>query len=383
MICSFGMPGMLFSGPGSIGMLLAHLTEKEIKSVLIATDMGVSKAGIVKPVLKMLKDGGIDCFIADDIPPEPRIDDVAAIYNLHAKESFSAVVGIGGGSVMDTAKLISVMKTNGEDLYALTAPGAVKNRGIYSVMIPTTAGTGSEATPNAIVLMPEQELKVGIISTHLIPGTVILDPEMTIGLPPAVTASTGMDALTHAIECYISKKANPFSDMYALRAVGSIYRSLQKAYNDGLDIAARYDMLLASYFAGMCIASSGTAAVHAMAYPLGGKYRIPHGISNAMLLAEVMDHNSDACAGRLYELAIAAGICDKGESEKNAAKLFVDSLRELTKSLNIPVHLTEYGIKEDDLLELSMLASKVTRLLVNNPKEIKTDDMLKIYRKLM
>ena len=383
MICSYGMPGMLISGPGSINKLTEHLTDKGIKRVLLAADRGVSLAGLIEPVKKMLEDGGIKYSIVTDIPPEPEINDVERIYLEHSKVKFDAVVGIGGGSVMDTAKLISAMKTNGEDIHALLTPGAVKKRGVYSVMIPTTAGTGSETTPNAIVLISEQELKAGIVSTHLIPDAVILDPEMTKGLPPAITASTGMDALTHAVECYISKKANPFSDMYALRAVGLIYGSIQKAYTAGDDINARYDMLLASFFGGMCIASSGTAAVHAMAYPLGGKYHIPHGISNAMLLAEVMDFNKDACAGRLFDIALAAGICDKDENEDTAAALLVKSLRNLTKSLQTPSHLGDYGIKEDDLAELSLLAAKVTRLLVNNPKEIGTDDMLRIYNKLI
>jgi alcohol dehydrogenase class IV len=270
------------------------------------------------------------------------------------------VVGIGGGSALDVAKILAVLLAHDLDLRdVLTKKVEIGARGLPTVMVPTTAGTGAEATPNSIILVPEDELKIGIVSPLLLPDAVILDPLLTLSLPPAVTASTGMDALTHAIECYCSKKGNPFSDLYALEAIRLIARSIRRAVADGQDVAAREDMLMGAYWGGVCIATSSTTAVHALAYPLGGKYRIAHGLSNAVLLPV------------------------QGLDEEAAADAFVQALRQLNADLGIPATLGPLGIEARDIPGLVEGAAKVTRLLDNNPRVMSRADMRALYTALL
>lgn len=283
---------------------------------------------------------------------------------------------------MDATKLLSVMLTNNMTLQDMIGIENIPTRGIPTLMIPTTAGTGSEATPNAIVSIPEQRLKVGIVSRWLIPDCVILDPVLTLKLPPAITASTGMDALTHALECYISNKANPFSDVFALKAINMIYKNIRKAYLNGGDINARHGMLLGSFFAGICIASSSTTAVHALSYPLGGRFKIAHGISNAILLPHVMEFNLDSVVDRLNDVAVEMGIYSNMTAKMGADKV-VEHLYGITRDLNIPDSIKEFGIKEDDVDDLVKAASEVTRLLDNNPKKMLPEDIKTIYCKLL
>lgn len=284
---------------------------------------------------------------------------------------------------MDVTKLLSVMLTNATPIEEMIGTDRIKNNGIPTLMLPTTAGTGSEVTPNAIVTLPEEELKVGIVSSKLIPSCVILDPELTVKLPPSITAATGMDAFIHALECFISKKANPFSDTFALKAISLIYKSIRKAYTDGEDLEARHDMLLGALFGGMCIASSGTAAVHALAYPLGGKYKIPHGVANAMLLPYVMEYNMEAVEEKLAIVASAMELDIVGLSEKEAAGKVVEEIYVLTKDLNIPSDLKQFGVLAEDVELISEMASKVTRLLDNNPRKLSREDIRDIYQRLM
>jgi alcohol dehydrogenase len=293
------------------------------------------------------------------------------------------VVGIGGGSAMDVAKLVAVLMTNDVSLEQLLGKAEIARRGLPMLMVPTTAGTGSEATPNAIVLVPEEEVKVGIVNSKLLPDSVILDPLMTLNLPPAVTASTGMDALAHAIECYTSKKANPFSDTFALKAVNLISNNLRRAYRKGQDIEACHGMLLGALFGGMCIATSSTTAVHALAYPLGGKYRVPHGLSNAVLLPQVMQFNLDAAADRFRDIAVAMGVDVGGLTTRQAGEKVIENLYALNTDLSVPSGVAGYGVTEADLDFLVGAASKVTRLLDNNPKPMTPSDMRAIYRRLL
>ena len=231
--------------------------------------------------------------------------------------------------------------------------------------------------------MPEDELKVGIVSPKLMPDCVILDPQMSIGLPPAITASTGMDALTHAIECYASKKGNPFSELFALKAIALIARSIRRAFTHGSDIDARHDMLLGAMYGGMCIATSSTTAVHALAYPLGGKYRIAHGISNAILLPYVMRFNSVGNEGKFRDIAVAMGLDVSALSDENAAKAMIDNLFALNRELEIPADLKRWNITGADLETLVEGAAKVTRLLDNNPRPMSKADIRAIYSQLI
>jgi alcohol dehydrogenase class IV len=374
----------IVAGAGSIEEIVNIVDSYKAKNVVIITDQGVWNCGLVEKPKALLEGAGIHVHIINDTPPEPTVDQVNRICQAAKSFACQMIIGIGGGSSIDTAKIVSVLCTNDVGLGNLVKGKAeLKQRGIPTLMIPTTAGTGAEATPNAIVLVPEDELKVGIVSEKMMSEAVILDPEMTINLPKQITANTGMDALCHAIECYISKKANPLSDTYALKAVTLISHSLRKAYTNGEDLKARHDMLLGAVFGGMSIATSSTTAVHALAYPLGGKYRIPHGLSNAILLPHVMNFNLGVAQAKFKDIAIAMGLNVAGLSEEIAAKTMIENLYSLVQDLNIQFSLKDKGITEADLDIMVESASKVTRLLDNNPKVMTKSDIRAIYEKIL
>jgi alcohol dehydrogenase class IV len=375
--------GRIIAGPGSLSTIQEIPAAYGAEKVLIITDQGVWNAGLIEKPKTILESAGFRVAVIHDTPPEPAVDQVKTIFQQAKTLEGQMIIGIGGGSAMDVAKLVSVLLTNDVSLEQLLGKTQIAHRGLPTLMVPTTAGTGSEATPNAIVLVPEEEVKIGIVNNKLIPDCVILDPMMTLNLPPAVTAATGMDALAHAIECYTSKKANPFSDTFALKAVGLISNSLRRAYREGQNIDARHDMLLGALFGGMCISTSGTTAVHALAYPLGGKYRMPHGLSNAVLLPHIMQFNLDAVEDRFRDIAVAMGLDVAGLTTRKAAEKMIENLYALNKDLNIPSGIAAQGVTEADLDVLVEAASKVTRLLENNPKPLAKSDMRAIYRRLL
>ena len=373
----------IVGGPDSITALVDIVRDAGATRVLIVSDAGVARAGLVARPVALLEAAGCTVHVIADTPPEPEVADVERILRAAAPFKPDFVVGIGGGSAMDVAKLVSVMQTNAATLAELLAKKPIEHRGVPMAMVPTTAGTGSEVTPNSIVLVPEDELKVGIVHPRLVPDAVILDPALTVTLPPAVTASTGMDALTHAIECYCSKKGGPFSDLYGLEAIRLISRSIRRAYRDGSDLAARHDMLLAAMYGGACIATSSTTAVHALAYPLGGKYRMPHGLSNAILLPFVMEFNIVGSEARFKAMAEAMGLPVAGLSDRAAGERFIAELHQLNADLDIVPSLRDKGITERDLDGLVAGAAKVTRLLDNNPRPMAHADMRAIYQRLL
>ena len=377
--------GKIVAGIDSIKAIQEFAAEYDVKTALIITDQGVWNTGLVAEPRKLLEEAGVRVEVINNTPPEPSTDHVNQVFAVAKKLECQAIIGIGGGSSMDVAKITAVLLTNTQSLKEMLGGAKIEKRGVPTLMIPTTAGTGSEATQNAIFLVPEAESKVGIVSSKMVPDWAILDPRLTVGLPPAITAATGMDALCHAIECYISKKANPLSDTYALRAIGLIARSLRKAYSEGSDIDARHDMLLAALFGGMCIASSSTTAVHALAYPLGGKYHIPHGLSNAILLPYVMQFNLDATVEKFRDIAQAMGLDIIGLSDEAAAQKMIDSLFALVEDLKIKesLKLKERGITIADIDVMVDGAAQVTRLLNNNPKPMSREDMREIYLKLL
>ena len=375
--------GRVIAGPDSIESIAEIVADFGARRVLIISDKGVARAGLIDRPKALLEAAGVMVSVIDDTPPEPEVGQVEAIFAAAKKQSCELVIGIGGGSAMDVAKIVAVLLNNDVSLRDLLNKAPIAKRGLPTLMVPTTAGTGSEATPNSIVLVPEDELKVGIVSPKLMPDCVILDPKMTIGLPPAITASTGMDALTHAIECYMSKKGNPFSELFALKAITLISRSIRRAFTTGTDLDARHDMLLGAMYGGMCIATSSTTAVHALAYPLGGKYRIAHGISNAILLPYVMRFNAVGNEGKFREVAVAMGLDVSSLNDAQAATAMIDSLFALNRDLEIPSDLKRWNITGADLETLVDGAAKVTRLLDNNPRPMSKDDIRAIYAQLI
>jgi alcohol dehydrogenase class IV len=376
--------GRIVAGAGSLAQLAPLAAEYKARHVLIVSDKGVAAAGLVEPARAALARAGFAVTVIDDTPPEPEVKDVDAVMAAaRAAGAVDLVVGIGGGSAMDVAKIAAVLLAHPVSLRDLLNKAPIPSRGVPTVMVPTTAGTGSEATPNSIILVPEDELKIGIVSPLLMPDAVILDPLLTLTLPAHVTAATGMDALTHAIECYCSKKGNAFSDLYGLEAIRLIARSLRRAHADGRDVRARADMLLGAFYGGVCIATSSTTAVHALAYPLGGKYRIPHGLSNAILLPHVMEFNHAGSEARFAAMAAAMGLAVDGLSAGAAGERFIGALYALNADLGIRSTLRDKGVADGDLDGLVEGAAKVTRLLDNNPRPMSKTDMRAIYQRLM
>lgn len=376
--------GRVIAGSGSLARLTELVAERGARRILLICGRHVLADGRVQPVLQALADAGVAVTLIDRTPPEPAVADVEAVLaEARAAGQTDLVVGLGGGSAIDVAKAVAVLLAQPVTLDQLLNGAPVPGRGLPTVLIPTTAGTGAEATPNSIILVPERALKIGIVSPYLLPDAVILDPLLTLGLPPAVTASTGMDALAHVIECYTSKKGNAFSDLYALEGIRLIARSLRRAFADGQDVEARQDMLMGAYWGGVCIATSSTTAVHALAYPLGGTFHVPHGLSNAMLLPAVMDFNRVGNEARFAAMARAMGLNVAALDDAKASQRFVDALRQLNADLGISSDLQSVGVKPEHLDALVDGAAKVTRLLDNNPRAMTRADLRAIYEQLI
>ncbi|GAB1759180.1 iron-containing alcohol dehydrogenase [Priestia aryabhattai] len=375
----------LIAGPNSIEKVGEYLSllGTEVKSALIITQPSMKRLGFVEKLIHQLSDKGVSAYVNIDVLPEPTVENIEEVFQAISKEQYDVLIGFGGGSVLDATKILSVLQTNNQSIRELLGTDLVKNPGTPTILIPTTSGTGSEVTPNAIVTLPDEELKIGIVSKYLLPKLVVLDPVLTLSLPRPITAATGMDAFTHSLESFISNKSNLISDMVALESIRLISSSIIEAYQNGNSVEAREKMLVGSMYGGMALTSAGTAAVHALAYPLGGKFKIPHGVANSMLLPHVMEFNMDAIEDRLFLVAEPMGIKIEGFSKTEVAQKVVNRIVEWTNVLEIPQNLKEYGVKEEDVPELALSASKVTRLLNNNPKEVSLKDMEGIYRKLL
>jgi alcohol dehydrogenase class IV len=288
------------------------------------------------------------------------------------------VVGIGGGSVLDLAKLIAAFINSGQRVEDAFGIGLLKGRDCHLVCIPTTAGTGSEVSPNAILLDEDERLKKGVVSKFLVPDAVFIDPQLTVVLPATITAYTGLDALTHCIEAYTSKFSHPVIDVYALEGIRLCGKYLLRTIKDGADLEAREGMSMASMFGGFCLGPVNTAAVHALAYPLGGEFRIPHGLSNAILLPEVFRFNISACPERHAEVALALGAVESDDAIQTAS-LGADKLTVLIQNSGV---LEDPAFLRLDLLavdRMSSAAAKVTRLLKNNPRSLTLEDIVGIY----
>lgn len=380
---SIGFPKKVFSGDDSLAYLKDIVLHTDADAVCLLTDEGVYATGLAQTPLSYIEETGKKALLIHDLPREPSAYAVEAYYNQLKEAKTDLIVAVGGGSVIDMAKILSVALTNEHLVEDLRRPGAIKNPSVPLVAVPTTSGTGSEATANAIFLYPEEDLKVGIISEHMIPDYVILDVSMTCGLPKGLTASTGVDALCHAMESYISIISNPFAKMLSLEAIRLICGSIEKAYADGSDRQAREDMQLGAFYAGLCLTTSSTVAVHALSYPLGGKYHIPHGVSNAILLPYVMKENMDCCR-EAYTVFAPLMLSNADEIPKEQwPEAVVDYLFTLMKNLGIPDSLEQFGVTAQDLDYLTDNAVKVERLLLKNPKSLSKEDIKGIYQQLL
>ena len=376
------MPHVVFSGENALDKITDILTANKVKRLAIFTDKGIEGAGLLEYPLARVKTTGAAYTVLDDLPPEPSYMQAQNLVDQCKEYGADFILAVGGGSVQDTAKLASILMTNEYGVKELLDDPGRAQKCIKTLMIPTTAGTGSEATPNAIVAVPEKQLKVGIVNDNMIADYVILDAIMIKNLPRKIAAATGVDALAHAIECWTSNKANPFSDIFAAQALDMILNSIEQACDDPQAMEAKSNMQIASFYAGVAITASGTTAVHALSYPLGGKYHIPHGVSNAILLAPVMRFNEVACRDRL---AKAYDRCIRGTAgsteEKSAA--VIARLEQIVDHLDIPTSLAQFGVTGDNLEDLVASGMEVTRLLRNNMREVTPDDARRIYQEVL
>jgi len=376
----FQMPGKIEIGFSKSGDIARIIKEIKLQRVLVVVDSNLKKMGIVDRIFNHLKKEAISFSVFDSINNEPTITEIdQAIHDLKVASNFDGVVGIGGGSTIDVAKLLAVSGSIKGSIRDYIGVNLIKESSIPTIMVPTTSGTGAEVTPNAVVKDPVAGWKKGIVSSFLIPDRVILDPELTISLPPKITAETGLDAFTHAIECFICNKSNLMSDLFALDSIRLINNYLRRAVRNGNDKEARYYMAIASLYGGIAITNSGTGGVHALAYPLGGKYNISHGLSNSILLAEVMEFNAEAVPEKFLRVANAMGIETIKLSQEKAIRSALDAISKLVDDVGIRVE--NFKISEqviDDLAESGMLQE---RLLKNNPCPIKYEDARRIYRK--
>ncbi len=377
------LPPCAYAGEGSVEKIKDIIAKEEAKSIIVFTDKGIRSTGLLDLLTAQLDEIHANYKVFDDLKPEPAYTDVENVLAQVNDFDGDFVIAFGGGSVMDAAKLTTVLKNAPYTIRDLLNDPTIARKYIKSAMIPTTCGTGAEATCNAIVAIPEEQSKKGIVNDNMIPDYVILDAQMIKRLPKPIIAATGVDALAHVVECYTSKKATPLSDTYAMAGAKLIFGNIRKAYENPDDMDAKNKMLLGAYYGGVAITASGTTAVHALSYPLGGKYHIAHGVSNAILFAHVMAFNKDACESRLAELCDAINPALVAASDAEKAQYVIDQIADIVKVTNIPTDLEQFGVKMEDLDFLVDAGSKQTRLLVNNMKELSLDDIRSIYLKVL
>ena len=336
---------------------------------------------LIEPALNELKEKGVSIEVFQNIVAEPTLNDFEAILKTAREFGADSVAGIGGGSVLDVAKLVAAFIESDQKAADCFGTGFIKKKGVWLACLPTTAGTGSEVSPNAILLDERDKLKKGIVSPYLLADAAYVDPKLTMTVPAKVTADTGMDALTHCIEAYTNKFAHPAADIYALQGIRLIAANLLRAVKDGNDVEAREALALGSLYGGLVLGPVNTAAVHALSYPLGGEFHIPHGLSNAILLPSVMKFNRPANLKRYAEVAIACG-APQGKDDDETAQNGVDFICELSKAVGIPQKLTELNIPQEAVDRMAKAAMEVQRLLKNNPREVTEQDAKDIYNSL-
>lgn len=357
---------------------LSYLLQDKKKALLV-TDKNIEGISAVKELIAQLKQQISSLSIINSVPPEPSQHDVAAIIAALPSTDVDLVIGVGGGSVLDVAKLLSILCVDSAPTLDALLAGAKPQTRTASLLIPTTAGTGSEATPNAILAIPEKETKVGIITPVMLPDYVALVPELTTSMPPHIASSTGIDALCHLIECFTATVSNPVSDNYALIGMKKLFASLETTIAEPGNLEARLNMLWASYYGGAAIAHAGTHLVHAMSYPLGGKYHLPHGVANAILLAPCMRFVRPAAVSKFAQAYDLLPDADSTLDEEAKSHALVAYFAALVKRLKLPASLEELGIGPDHLPYLVEAALDVQRLMKNVPMKVGADDVRNVY----
>jgi alcohol dehydrogenase len=334
-ILNFRQPE-LFSGPGSSLQLCEAIASSGVRKLLVVSDAMLVKIGLLQPMLDKLKALGVQTVLYDGVQPDPTIEQIETGLALLKREQCTAILAIGGGSSMDAAKVIAARATNPHKIAWMAGLMRILFKPMPLYVVPTTAGTGSEVTIAAVVSDPANTRKFAIMDPKLVPVGAALDGQLMTGLPPAITAATGMDALTHAVEAYISRNATPATDAEALEATRLIMQNLPKAMTNGADLEARQNMALASYKAGVAFTTAGVGYVHAISHNFGARYHVPHGLANAIVLPYVLDYSKPECVERLAELAAAGGLKQGSEPASELADKFIRHIRSLNETFRIP-----------------------------------------------
>lgn len=384
-------PQKIVFGTGCIQTLVEDYKKMGLRRLFVLTAPPIRP--LIEGTMDELKAAGIAVEVFQDIVAEPTVNDFKKILEVARQFQADSVAGIGGGSVLDVTKLVAAFIDSDQQVEDCFGTGFIKKKGLWFACLPTTAGTGSEVSPNAILLDERDHLKKGIVSPFLIADVAYVDPKLTWTVPAKVTADTGMDALTHCIEAYTNKFAHPSVDIYALQGIRLIAANLERAVTLARDnkpadlsdnpayVEAREALAFGSLYGGLCLGPVNTAAVHALSYPLGGEFHIPHGLSNAILLPSVMKFNMPSNVKRHAEVAIALG-CEPGKNDEETAQRGVDFIYRLAAAVGIPDKLTALGIPQTAVDGMAKAAMQVQRLLKNNPREVTEQDARDIYNSL-
>lgn len=373
-----------YFGPGSRSVLPEVVARLGKSKALVVTDAGLVKFGVAAKVTDILDAAGIAYEVFSDVKPNPTVTNVKNGIAAFKAAGADLLIAIGGGSAIDTAKAIGIVVNNPEfsDIVSLEGVAPTKNKSVPMVALPTTAGTAAETTINYVIIDEEKQKKMVCVDPNDIPAVAIIDAELMYSLPKGLTAATGMDALTHAVEGYITKGAWELSDMFEIEAIRMISRHLPNAVENPTDAEARNGMAVAQYVAGMAFSNVGLGLVHGMAHPMGSLFDVPHGVANALLLPTVMEFNMPACLGKYPEIARAMGVDTEGMTPAEASQAAVDAVRALSVKVGIPQHLSELGITEKDIPALAdqALADVCTP---GNPREVTLNDIKSLYAKVL
>ena len=384
MINRFILNEVSYFGPGAREVLPQEISRMGYKKAFVATDKDLIKFGVADKVLKVLENAGIPYEVFSEIKPNPTVSNVKAGVEAFAKSGADFIIAIGGGSSMDTAKAVGIITNNPEfaDVVSLEGVADTKKKSVPIIALPTTAGTAAEVPINYVITDEENEKKMVCVDPNDIPVMAIVDAELMYTLPRGLTAATGMDALTHAIEGLITKGAWEMSDMFELKAIEMIARYLETAVNEPQNAEARNGMAVAQYIAGMAFSNVGLGVVHGMAHPLGAIFDIPHGVANALLLPTVMEFNMPAAIDKYVQIAKAMNVYSAGMSNEEAAEAAVEAVRQLSIRVGIPQHLAELGIKAEDLDKLATAAAADV-CTPGNPRFVDKEIIQRLYEKVL
>lgn len=384
MVNRFILNELSYFGPGAREVLPEVVARLGKKKALVVTDAGLVKFGVAGKVTEVLDKAGIAYAIFSEVKPNPTVSNVKAGIDAFKKAEADFIIAIGGGSSMDTAKGIGIVINNPEfsDIVSLEGCAPTKNKSVPIVALPTTAGTAAETTINYVIIDEEKQKKMVCVDPNDIPAVAIVDAELMYSLPKSLTAATGMDALTHAIEGYITKAAWEMSDMFEIEAIRMIARYLPIAVEEPSNPEGRNGMAVAQYIAGMAFSNVGLGLVHGMAHPLGSLFDVPHGVANALLLPTIMEFNLPSSVKKYGEIARAMGVDTNGMTDEQAAQAAVDAVRALAIKVGIPQHLSEIGISEKDIPALADQALSDV-CTPGNPREVTLDDIMALYRKVL